>query len=99
LLQIDYKTNSLEKACTQFKIAKKQYGERMAIILHQRINELRAAASIVELVKYSIGRCHSLEGNRRGEYAMDLIHPHRLVFKQVKDQIEVVQILNIENYH
>lgn len=99
MLQIDYKTNSLAKACTQFKVAKKQYGERMAIMLHQRINELRAASSIEELVKYSIGRCHSLDGNRKDEYAMDLIHPHRLIFKKVKDKIEAVRILSIENYH
>jgi proteic killer suppression protein len=71
----------------------------MAVILHQRINELRAATSVEELVKYSIGRCHPLEGNRKGEYAMDLVNPYRLVFEQSREHIEVVRILNVEDYH
>lgn len=71
----------------------------MANLIHQRVDQICAAESIEELVEYSIGRCHPLAGNRKGEYAMDLVHPHRLVFEQVKGKIEVVRIINIEDYH
>lgn len=99
MLQVCYKSRSLERVCTIFIEAKKQYGERMAILIHQRVDQIEAATSIDELVRFSIGRCHPLEGNRKGEYAMDLVHPYRLVFEQVKGQIEVVRIINVEDYH
>lgn len=55
-------------------------------------------------------RCHALHGNREGQYAMDLVHPHRLVFeplpelKYVGDDPEAVpetgvRILGVEDYH
>lgn len=75
------------------------YGERMAALIHQRINELESADSIDMLVRFAIGRCHPLKGERRGEYAMDLVHPHRLIFEQIESEIKVVRIINIENYH
>ena len=99
MLQINYKSNSLELACTNYTASKRKYGERMARLIHQRIDELKSADSVEILVQYSIGRCHSLEGNRKGEYAMDLVHPYRLIFEYKKTEIQVVRIINIEDYH
>ncbi|MBS3994599.1 MAG: type II toxin-antitoxin system RelE/ParE family toxin [Alkaliphilus sp.] len=99
MLKINYKSNSLERVCTNYLIAQRKYGERMARLIHQRIEELQAANSIEMLVQYSIGRCHPLEGNRKGEFAMDLIHPYRLIFEQNKTDVQVVRIINIEDYH
>ncbi|MHB8961886.1 MAG: type II toxin-antitoxin system RelE/ParE family toxin [Saccharofermentanales bacterium] len=71
----------------------------MAEKIAQRINELRSAPTVEMLVQYSIGRCHPLKGDRKGEYAMDLIHPFRLVFV-IKDRtIQLVKITSIEDYH
>ena len=71
----------------------------MAKLIHQRVDELQSADSIEMLVQFSIGRCHSLEGYRTGEYAMDLVHPYRLIFEKNKTDIHVVRIINIEDYH
>jgi proteic killer suppression protein len=71
----------------------------MARLIHQRVDELKSAVSVDMLVQYSIGRCHFLEGNRKGKYAMDLVHPYRLIFEQNKAEIQVVRIINIEDYH
>jgi proteic killer suppression protein len=71
----------------------------MARLIHQRIDELKSASSIKMLIQYSIGRCHPLEGNRKGEFAMDLVHPYRLIFKQNSKDANVVQIIGIEDYH
>jgi proteic killer suppression protein len=71
----------------------------MAFLIHQRIEQLQAANSVEVLVQFSIGRCHPLLGNRKGEYAMDLVHPFRLVFENNEVTINVVRIIKIENYH
>ncbi|GHV57010.1 hypothetical protein FACS1894216_21340 [Synergistales bacterium] len=51
------------------------------------------------LVKSKIGGCHALTGNRKKQYAMNLVQPFRLVFKKIDDEIQIVSIIEIVNYH
>ena len=47
-----------------------------------------------------IGRCHALAGNLAGYYAMDLAHPYRLLFEKAnRDEIHIVKVIAIEDYH
>ncbi|WP_242877083.1 type II toxin-antitoxin system RelE/ParE family toxin [Fusibacter sp. 3D3] len=85
--------------CTNYSFAKKEYGDRMAILIHQRLDQIRSASSVEMLVQFSIGRCHPLQGNRKGEYAMDLVQPYRMIFEQNDKEIQVVRIIKIEDYH
>jgi proteic killer suppression protein len=71
----------------------------MALIIHQRVNEILAADSIDQLVQFSIGRCHRLKGNKKDLYAMDLIHPYRLILSKVGSSVCCTQIEAIEDYH
>lgn len=68
--------------CTLASEAEKKYGLEMAEKIHQRIDEIAASDTVEEMVKFHIGRCHPLKGNRKGQYAMDLVHPYRLVLKE-----------------
>lgn len=77
----------------------RKYGDLMAFKISQRIQELKAGSSVEELIQYSVGRCYALLGNRSGEYAMDLVHPHRLVFKKVEIELKTVIVVSIEDYH
>lgn len=52
----------------------------MAELIHLRIDQLNAAETVEEMINFSIGRCHQLNGNREGQYALDLVHPYRLIF-------------------
>lgn len=99
MVSVIYKTNKLKKVCTDYSCAKKEYGERMAILIHQRIDEIKAATSVEMLIQFAVGRCHPLHGKRKGEYAMDLVHPYRLIFEESDKEIHFVRIVNIENYH
>ena len=71
----------------------------MAEKIAQRMTDLQLADTVEMLVQYSIGRCHPLKGSRKGEYAMDLVHPHRLVFEKEGDKIQIARIISIEDYH
>lgn len=59
----------------------------MAELIHLRIDQLNAAETVEEMINFSIGRCHQLNGNREGQYALDLVHPYRLIFVKIDDQI------------
>lgn len=71
----------------------------MADKIHQRIDELHAADTVEMMIQWHIGRCHPLTQNRKGQYAMDLIHPFRLVFEKKGEEIQIANILEIVDYH
>lgn len=71
----------------------------MAELIHLRIDQLNAAETVEEMINFSIGRCHQLNGNREGQYALDLAHPYRLIFVKIDDQIQIVKIIEIVDYH
>lgn len=71
----------------------------MAEKIHQRIDEITAAESVEFIVQFRLGRCHALVGDRKGEYAVDLIQPYRLIFEKVGDNIQIAKIVEIADYH
>lgn len=71
----------------------------MAELIHLRIDQLNATETVEEMINFSIGRCHQLNGNREGQYALDLVHPYRLIFVKNDDQIQIVKIIEIVDYH
>ena len=56
-------------------------------------------STVEEMIKYHIGRCHPLTNNRKGQYAVDLVHPYRLVFEKHGNEIQVAHIMEIVDYH
>ena len=86
-MEITYKTRKIEKVCTIASEAEKKYGSEMAEKIHQR------------MVQFHIGRCHPLKGNRKGQYAMDLVHPYRLVFEKIGNEIQIANVMEIVDYH
>lgn len=98
-MDITYKTNTIKKICTDAKTAERTYGREMAEKIHQRIDEITAASTVEMMIKYRIGRCHPLTQNRKGQYAVDLVHPFRLVFEKIGDEIQIANIMEIVDYH
>ena len=79
--------------------------------LKRRLDDLRAADNLQVMMTLS-GRCHPLVGNRKGQWALDLDHPYRLIFELANDplpdlgdgrldleKVTAVRLLSIEDYH
>lgn len=98
-MQIEYKTKKLEKICTNAREAERRYGREIAEKIHQRIDEIQAAPNIEMLLQFRIGRCHQLKGNRKNQYALDLVHPYRLVFGKKGQEIQIANVIEIVDYH
>ena len=96
---IEYKSGKIRKACQVYEVAAKQYGQDAARKLHQRISEIEAADSIETLVKYHVGRCHPLKGDREGQYSMHLTEPYRLIFDEVNVGVIKIRIIEVVDYH
>ncbi|MBQ0064642.1 MAG: type II toxin-antitoxin system RelE/ParE family toxin [Firmicutes bacterium] len=98
-MKIEYNSRNIEKICTNASAAEKKYGSEMAKKIQLRIDQIRASDSVEQMIQFHIGRCHPLTGNRKNQYAVDLVHPQRLVFKKIGDEIQIVNILEIIDYH
>lgn len=98
-MDITYRNKKIEKVCTDAKTAERTYGREMADKIHQRIDEMDAADTVEMMIKFRIGRCHPLTQNRKGQYAVDLVHPYRLVFEKNGEEIQIANILEIVDYH
>ena len=103
-MKIRYRTKKLEKVCTNAKKAQQDWGEKQAEKIFLRVEQLSAADTVDELIAGRIGRCHALTGDRKDQYAMDLIHPYRLIFSITDDivqiaDVETAMIEDIKDYH
>ena len=98
-MEITYKNNKIRKICTDIKVAEKTYGAQMAEKIDMRIGEISAADTVEMMIQFRIGRCHPLTQNRKGQYAMDLVHPYRLVFEKNGNEIQIANILESVDYH
>ena len=59
----------------------------MAEKLMQRLFELKAADTLEDVSRLPPPRCHELGEDRKGQLAVDLVHPHRLIFSPDHDPI------------
>lgn len=90
MLDITYKNRKIERICTNAKVADREYGSQMSAKIHMRIDEIRAVDTVEEMIQFRIGRCHALKGNRKGQYAVDLEHPYRLVLQNTEMKLRLL---------
>ncbi|MCL2009897.1 MAG: hypothetical protein FWG71_05050 [Synergistaceae bacterium] len=77
-----------------------------------RMNVLRNAPNLAFVPITPPDRCHELKADRAGQFAVDLVHPHRLVFKPSehppptkegggvdKGNVVSITIIEVVNYH
>ena len=101
-MRVSFKNNKIEKDFNSIKTLSKKYGQRQAEKIMQRIQELESFNNLQELPKSA--RFHTLCGDRKNEFAVDLIHPYRLVFwadhkYDSYTNIEGVIIVEVVDYH
>lgn len=107
-MKVEFRTQKLKKQCEDPRLAQKDYGVLIGRKLTLRIMELKAAVSLEDIRNIPAARLHKLEGTREGEYAVDLVHPHRLIFKPILEEggdfekltsIDIVRIEEVIDYH
>lgn len=98
-MKVEYRNKAIEKVCTIASVAERSYGRQMAEKIQLRIDQIEAADSVEQMIQYGVGRCHPLHQNRKNQYAVDLVHPMRLVFEKKGTQIQIANIIEITDYH
>jgi len=109
---ISFRTNQLEKCANNFKEAVKKWGDQYAYRVIQRLDGLKAANSLEDVSHLPPPRCHELDGQRKGQFAVTTKDPARLIFKPDhapvplktdggidRSQVTCILILEVEDYH
>ena len=108
---LTFADKKLEKMAADYDLCCRKMGSLRAKILFQRIYTLNRVNSWEDL-QHLPGRVHQLSGDRKGQWAMDLDHPYRLIFRPAENQVSIhehgryklskissVEILEITDYH
>ena len=90
---------------------RKKYGTKMADKIMQRIDDMKCAENL-EVLMHLPGRHHPLTGDRKGQFACNLVQQYRLIYRPANDtlpiddngnliysEITLVEILEMVDYH
>jgi plasmid maintenance system killer protein len=111
-MELYFKTRKLEKACGEEREVRRRWGADRAPVVLRRITQLMAAETLADVSTLRPARLHQLEGDRAGQFAVDIGPIYRMIFEpwhdpvpKTKDksidktQITKIRILSIEDYH
>ena len=111
-MDIVFRDRKLQKVFNSAKELQKRYGARMAKAIMIRLAVLKVAQTLNMVPVTPPDRRHQLMGDRDEEFAVDLVHPHRLVFKPNHDpiprtddggidteKVTAITIIDVIDYH
>ena len=98
-MEIAFRTRKLEREYQEHARAVKPYGSEVARRYIQRINIIKQARDIEELMSLPALRCHTLRGDYHGEYAIKLTGFYRLIFTLKGNALEIVQIEEVSKHY
>lgn len=80
-MEIYFSSKKLQKVCNSEKEMRAAFGKPLAERLQQRLAELKAADTLDDISRLPPVRCHELSQDRKGQLAVDLVQPKRLIFE------------------
>ena len=98
-MQITFRTRKLEKEYRENARAVKVYGSTVARKYVQRIDIIKQVRNIDELMSLPALGCHSLKGDRHGQYSIKLTGFYRLIFTLEGDELEIAHIEEVSKHY
>ena len=111
-MDIAFRTRKIEKTFNAADALQRTYGPRMAKAIMSRMAVLRTVRTLELVPTTRPERRHQLVGERDEQFAVDLVHPNRLVFEANHEpvprkddggidteQVTAITILDVVDYH
>lgn len=108
-MDVRFASAKAQKAFSIQAELRRTWGAAGATKITLRLQQLAAAPTLVDM-RSMPGRCHELKGDRAGQFAVDVHHPFRLIFRPTEPpeqepagvdwtKIDNITILEIVDYH
>ena len=111
-VDITFRTRKLGKIFNSEKELRRAYGSRRARTIMVRLAVLKNARTLSLVPTTPPERRHQLRGDRDEQYAVDLVHPYRLIFVPNHDPlprrqdggidtdaVTAITIMEVADYH
>jgi proteic killer suppression protein len=111
-MNIRFATTKLQKTLCTGKELVRQYGDKNAKKIQNRLAVLRNTPTLAQMPSTPPYRCHPLKGEYNGCFAVDIIHPFRIIFRPAHTPVPIkkdggidlaaitdIEILDVRNYH
>ena len=79
-MEIVFKNARMKAESENHESLKRKYGRLQADEITARLNELDSAESLQDIWRLPHVRLHSLSGNLKGYFAVDIKDPYRIIF-------------------
>jgi plasmid maintenance system killer protein len=89
-MRVGYANNKLAKMCSTEKERQKAFNE-LAKKVKLRLSQLDAVGTLADMSKIPAAKCHPLDGNLGGEFAVQLNGNYRLVFRPNHDPLPLLE--------
>ena len=86
-MEINFITRRLMRTFSSQRALSREHGDRMARVIGMRLAVLRRADNLSLVPTTRPMRLHQLTGRRQGQFAVDLVHPFRLIIVPDHDPI------------
>ena len=110
-MKITFENKKLQKLVEDYSKLQKKYGQARAKLIVRRLGDLKDVNNLEE-ARHIPGKCHELRENRKGQWAIALDGPWRLIFTPHNDpipqnehgqyiwiEIESIEVMEIVDYH
>lgn len=110
MIDIEFAARKLQRACSDDRSGLREWGSNWKL-LKGRLALLLVAPCLADMSN-APGRCHALQADRTGQYAVYLWGPYRLVFEPIDPEsarkpdgsidlalVTSIRILEIVDYH
>jgi toxin HigB-1 len=98
-VEVQFKTKKLKKQYENHRDAEKAYGREVARKYIGRIDIIRETKNLDELQTLPGLRCHALEGNLKGLWAVNLTGFYRLLFRLKGETLNIVCIEKVSKHY
>ena len=111
-MEILFKTRKLQERISAKAELVREYGKENAKMIMRRMLVLQAAECLADVPRRPPDRCHALSGKRKGQYAVDVKHPYRIIMEPTTAPLPLlddgsidlgrvmsIRILCVEDYH
>ncbi len=86
-MEVVFRSSKLQRLCCSEKQCNRKWGPENGRLIRRRLADLNAAENLADLWKLPQTRLHALKGDRDGQFAVDIKHPYRLIFRPAHDPV------------